>query len=82
MQIHKETLQRTRNGFVYASVAGLVVFALTWPMLALMVVPGTDLIDMWMRTADVPLSAILLANIVGFVYGYRRNKIDITHQAR
>lgn len=77
MQMKKETFQRTRNGFVYASVAGLVVFALTWPMLALMVVPGTDLVETWMRTADVPLAAILLANIVGF----RRNKIAKTNQA-
>lgn len=79
--MNKETLQRTRNGLVYASVAGLVVFALTWPMLALMVVPGTDLVETWLRTADVPLSAILLANLGGFVYGYRRNKADINNRA-
>lgn len=65
---------RLRNAIVFASVFGVIAFLLSWPMLAVLVKPGTNLIEAWILTADVPLTAILLANIVGFASGYRFSK--------
>lgn len=58
---------------LFATCYGVVAYLLSWPMLALLVDPGTDLVDAWTRTADVPLTFVIMALAVGYVVGYRRN---------
>jgi hypothetical protein len=58
---------------LFATCYGLLAYLLSWPMLALLVDPGTDLVDAWTRTADVPLTFVIMASTVGYVVGYRRN---------
>lgn len=66
-------LKRLRNGCLFSFCAGLGAFALSWPMLALLAPVGTDLVDAWRRTADVPVTGILVVQAWSFVAGYRRN---------
>lgn len=72
-----ETLIRIRNGLFCAAVLGVLALAFTVVGTWALVPAGTDLFRAWAVAWDAHGALLLGANVVGFVYGFRRNRASV-----